>query len=225
MTIRSVASPPLGAPFAMSTLGAGARSLRAPATPSMVGRPSPGSKVPGWVTGPATGLGLDHVPPPLSDVDISSKADLPAEETVPMPNTYALPKLSVRTVHPSSGFRWLLLAAAPIGWMLHVSPPSDDTPTLSCAGAALPLFSWPAKSAQQTYTVPKKGLKDALSAQICSLSENVVWDWWETMTGGIHAAWSVAAAAALSVRDTAIASKPLNAVSERTALKFEVRLE
>src|SRR5438309_7984482 len=77
MTIRLVASAPVGAPLAMSTLGAGARSLRAPATPSMTGRPRTGSKTPGWVTGPATGVGLDHVPPPLVDVDISSKACLP----------------------------------------------------------------------------------------------------------------------------------------------------
>src|SRR2546430_1448394 len=69
MTIRLVASAPVGAPLAMSTLGAGARSLRAPATPSMTGRPRTGSKTPGWVTGPATGVGLDHVPPPLVDVD------------------------------------------------------------------------------------------------------------------------------------------------------------
>ena len=71
----------------MSTLGAGARSLRAPAMPSMVGRPRTGSTMPGWVTGPATGVGLDHVPPPLVEVDMSSKLPLPAEETVPMPKT------------------------------------------------------------------------------------------------------------------------------------------
>src|SRR5712664_3530641 len=105
MTIRSVASAPVGAPFAMSTLGPGARSLRAPAMPSSVGRPRPASKRPGWVTGPATGVGDDHVPPPLVEVDISSKLLWPAEDTVPMPKTYAVPLLSVRTVHPSSGFR------------------------------------------------------------------------------------------------------------------------
>src|SRR5437868_2782891 len=86
ITIRSVASAPVGAPLAISTLGAGARSLRAPAMPSMVGRPSPGSKRPGCVTGPATGTGDDQLDPPLSDVDISSKLDLPSEESVPIPN-------------------------------------------------------------------------------------------------------------------------------------------
>ena len=105
-----------------------------------------------------------------------------------------------------------------------MSPPSRDTPTLSGAGAALP-FSWPLNCAQQTYTVPKKRLDDALSAQTCSLSENVVLDCLEMTTGGFHAALMLAAAEATSsVRETAIASKPLNAASERVAPKFEVRL-
>src|SRR6476660_5914257 len=74
ITIRFVASAPVGAPFAMSTLGAGARSLRAPATPSITGRPSTGSIVPGCITGPATGEPFDQLLPPSGDVDISSKA-------------------------------------------------------------------------------------------------------------------------------------------------------
>src|SRR5881396_3731236 len=98
MTIRFVASAPDGAPFAMSTLGAGARSLRAPATPSITGRPSTGSITPGCVTGPATGVAFDQLLPPSVDTDISSKASCPCEDTVPTPNTYAAPWLSVRTV-------------------------------------------------------------------------------------------------------------------------------
>src|SRR3989475_11755875 len=90
MTMRSVASAPVGAPFAMSTLGAGARSLRAPATPSITGRPRAGSKTTGWVTGPSTGVGLDHDPPPLVDVDINSKLWLPAEDNVPMSDVCAV---------------------------------------------------------------------------------------------------------------------------------------
>ena len=70
---------------------------------------------------------------------------------------------------------------------VQVSPPSCETATCSGAGAALP-FSWPTNDAQQTYTVPKNGLDDALSAQICSLSENVVDDCRLISTGGIHAA-------------------------------------
>src|SRR5207302_10092695 len=120
MTMRFVASAPVGAPLAMSTLGAGARSLRAPATPSITGRPCTGSSTPGWVTGPTTGRGLDHDLPPLFDTDISSNACLPWLAEVPIPNTYALPWLSVRTVQPSGGLRWPLSAAAPRGGSLHV---------------------------------------------------------------------------------------------------------
>ena len=61
-------------------------------------------------------------------------------------------------------------------------------------GAALP-FSWPTNAAQQTYTLPKNGLDAALSAQICSLSENVVEDCFEMTTGAIQALLSPAAAA------------------------------
>src|ERR1700759_4304449 len=105
MTIRSVASAPLGAPLAMSTLGAGARSLRAPATPATTGGPWTGSNAPGWSTGPATVCGLDHVEPPLADRDMNSNGSLPPLTDVPTPNTYAAPGLSVRIVHPSSGLR------------------------------------------------------------------------------------------------------------------------
>src|SRR5437588_8965442 len=137
----------------MSTLGAGARSLRAPATPSITGRPCTGSVTPGWVTGPATGRNLDHVRPPFVDFDIISNVCFPFEEDVAMPNTYALPWLSVRIVQPSSGLRCELSAAALIWRSVQVSPPSWDTATCSGAGAALP-FSWPWNLAQQTYTVP-----------------------------------------------------------------------
>ena len=49
----------------MSMLGAGAKSLRAPATPSMTGRPWTGSNAPGWFTGPATGVNRDQFEPPF----------------------------------------------------------------------------------------------------------------------------------------------------------------
>jgi hypothetical protein len=48
--------------------------------------------------------------------------------------------------------------------------------------------------AQQTYTVPKKGLDCALSARICSLSLNVVEDCREMTTGSFHALLLPAAA-------------------------------
>src|SRR6266550_1742269 len=150
MTIRSVASAPVDAPFAMSTLGAGARSLRAPASPSITGRPRFGSMTPGCVTGPATPTGRDQVAPPLEEVDISSKDWCPCEDSVPTPKTYALPWLSVRIVQPSVGFRWLLLAAALIWCCVQVSPPSCETATCNGAGAAFGLISCPRKAAQQT---------------------------------------------------------------------------
>ena len=149
ITIRFVASVPVGAPFAMSTLGAGARSLRAPAMPSIVGRPRTGSRIPGCVTGPATGVGFDQVEPPFVDSDMSSNESFPSEETLPMPNTYAFPRLSVRIVQPSGGLCWPL-AAAELSWRCcHVAPPSRETAICSGAGAALP-FSWPTNAAQQT---------------------------------------------------------------------------
>ena len=105
-------------------------------------------------------------------------------------------------MQPSAGLRRPLFAAALIGCWLHVSPPSCETATTSGAGAALP-FSCPTNDAQQTYTVPKNGLDDALSAQTCSLSENVVVFCFETSTGSIHAAALPAAAACgLSERET-----------------------
>src|SRR3954449_10784734 len=108
ITIRFVASAPVGAPLAMSTLGAGARSLRAPATPSMTGRPCTGSNAPGWFTGPATGVGRLQLLPPLSEVDMSSNACLPAGTFVPTPKTYARPRLSVRIVSSDLGGRRII---------------------------------------------------------------------------------------------------------------------
>src|SRR5260370_14130395 len=117
-------------------------------------------------------------------------------------------RLSVRTVHPSMGLTWLLFAAAEIGCCVHVSPPSEETATSRGAAPSRPL---PLKFAQQTYTEPKNGLDDALSAHTCSLSENVVDDCMDASTGGIQPFLSPAAAAAtLSVRETPMASNPLN---------------
>src|SRR5437870_12029496 len=83
MTMRSVASAPVGAPLAMSTLGAGARSLRAPAIPSISGRPWTGSNVPGWLTGPTTGLAVDQLLPPSVERDISSNGPPPSDGAEP----------------------------------------------------------------------------------------------------------------------------------------------
>jgi len=72
--------------------------------------------------------------------------------------------------------------------------------------------------------LPNVGLEDALSAQICSLSENVVEDCLEITTGADHAAlFPSAADCTLSVRETAIPSKPLNVASSRVTPRFDVR--
>src|SRR5215831_8674297 len=126
-------------------------------------------------------------------------------------------------VQPSGGLRWPLLAAAEIWCCVHVAPPSRETATWSAAGAVLPLFSWPWNIAQQTYTLPKNGLDAALSAQICDLSEKVVFDCLDTTTGAIHELLlRMLVEVGLSMRETAIASNPLKLLP---AGKFEARLE
>ena len=73
--------------------------------------------------------------------------------------------------------------------------------------------------------MPKFGLDAALSAQICSLSEKRVEFCFVTITGLDQALFEPAIAPATSsVRDTATASNPLNAASERVAEKFATRL-
>src|SRR5207253_2671634 len=114
--------------------------------PSIVGRPSTGSMRPGCVTGPTTGTILDQLMPPSVERDISSNTCWPSEETVPIPKTYAVPVLSLRTVQPSAGLTWLLFAAPVSCCCLHVEPPSCETAMVSGAGPA-PLLR---KSAQQT---------------------------------------------------------------------------
>src|SRR6266567_6067308 len=218
-TMRSVAPDPSGAPLAMSTEGAHVRSLRAPAMPSSTGRPRTGSTSPGWVTAPGIWKGWLQLWPPSVELTRNSKCCF-VVGSVPMPKTNTLPWLSVRIVQPSSGWICPLLAAAVTCFCVHVLPPSVEVATISGAGVACP-FSWPRNEAQHTYTLPKNGLLEALSAQICSLSLKVVDDCLEMMTGAIHASALLAAAAVTSsVRETPIASKPLNASSERMALRF-----
>jgi hypothetical protein len=73
---------------------------------------------------------------------------------------------------------------------------------------------------------PKNGLEEALSAHTCSLSENRAAFCLLTMTGAFQLAWldTMALASPVdagpSIRDTAIASKPLNPCRPG---KFDVR--
>jgi len=82
------------------------------------------------------------------------------------------------------------------------------------------------KSVQHAYTLPKKGLVAVLSAHTPSLSLKVAaLVLVVTITGGIQALLvPEAAAARSSVRETAMASKPLKVVSVRSVLKLEARL-
>src|SRR6058998_1588667 len=92
-------------------------------------------------------------------------------------NTYTTPWLSVRTVQPERPkpcfvLKGLLLAAVTC-LCVQVSPPSVEVATTSGCGDAFPWLTL-RNEARQTYTCPKNGLLAALSAQICSLSLNVV---------------------------------------------------
>src|SRR2546430_16177788 len=136
--IRLVASAPVGEPLAMSTEGAVARSLRAPATPSSTGLPCTGSTTPGWVTAPGIRTGRPQFWPPLGEGTMYSKCSL-VVGSVPMPKTYTLPWLSVRIVQPSSGWICPLLAAAVTCFCVQGLPPSVGVATISGAGAARPL--------------------------------------------------------------------------------------
>src|SRR6516225_3127682 len=114
-------------------------------------------------------------------------------------------------VQPSGGLRWPLLAAAEICCCVQVVPPSRETATWRAAGAALP-FSWPWNFAQHTYTLPKKGLDAALSAQIWDLSEKVACDCLEMTTGDIHEPLlRMPVGLGLPMPTPAIASKPWKA--------------
>src|SRR5262249_39061314 len=145
ITIWLVASVPVGAPLAMSTLGPNARSLRAPATPSITGRPMTGSTTPG-LTAVATSVGPVKWAPPSVDLYIIWN-DVPPRR--PTPNAYTLPWLSVRTVQPSGWPLMPLSVAGPTCFRTQVLPPSVDRATISGVGNAVP-FSCPRKSAQQT---------------------------------------------------------------------------
>jgi hypothetical protein len=66
--MRSVASDPVGAPFAMSTEGAEERSLRAPPTPSSTQRPIDGSTALQESNADISVRGRVHVVPPSKDL-------------------------------------------------------------------------------------------------------------------------------------------------------------
>ena len=103
-TMRFVASVPVGAPFAMSTLGTDARSVRAPVYPSITHRPESGSTKKHGSVFVNSVLAFDQCLPPSADLNMI------CEPRVGSPlidgfwnfsaNRYATPWLSVRIVHP-----------------------------------------------------------------------------------------------------------------------------
>src|SRR5215217_6541383 len=152
----------------------------------------------------------------------------------PSQNTYTVPALSVRTVQPLAPLtRKKGRPDVDPGmfcrvWVLQVSPPSADV-ARSSVWAFDPALGPPTYLAKHTYALPKKSLVSALSAQICSLSANPAALWLPVITTGriqasFPAAPPAAAAAASSVRETPIASTPLNVDKRRLAEKFSVRL-
>src|ERR1700746_3134440 len=70
---------------------------------------------------------------------------------------------------------WMFVDALPTCRFVHVAPPSVDVETISTCETAPALdFSWLRNSSTHRYTFPKKGLEDALSAQIWSWSSTAV---------------------------------------------------
>src|SRR5215217_2524619 len=152
----------------------------------------------------------------------------------PSQKAYTVPSLSVRMVQPLCPLKSANgLPDVEPGMLTsvrfdQVSPPSVDLAT-SRVWALEPALGPPTYRAKHTYTLPKNSLLSALSAQICSLSANAAALWLPVITTGrIHAAFpaapAAAAATASSVRETPIASTPLNADAFRLAEKFSVRL-
>ena len=102
----------------------------------------------------------------------------------------------------------MLVAEVSWRWRQVLPPSREAESTIGCGGP--PTLR---KAVLQTYTLPKKRLDAALSAQMSSLSVSSAAFWRLTMTGSIQALWTPAAAAAtLSVRDTAAAEAPVNGV-------------
>src|SRR4051794_36890949 len=102
MTIWFDAPAPVGAPLAMSTDGAGLRSARAPATPSMTHRPIDGSNALHVSNAPNSGRARSQLRPPSVERDmiIWPSEALAGSKPYWKAKTYATPRESVRTVQP-----------------------------------------------------------------------------------------------------------------------------
>src|SRR6516165_1050925 len=135
-TISLVASVPVGAPLAMSTLGIAIRSFLAPAGPSLLQRPATGSKKKQEAFICMKSTGRSQVVPPLDDVTRVCAPSFDVLEKC-VKNAYTFPWLSVRTVHPS---RVLAALGGATECVFHVRPPSVDTATDGNRVKLLPLL-------------------------------------------------------------------------------------
>src|SRR6266545_4573496 len=133
-TIWLVASTPVGAPLAMSTLGDGPRSSRAPAMPSSTHRPMDGSKALHRSVAGNRRCALVQWRPPSNDLAMMWKPVPGNPKANWYANTYATPLLSVRIVQPDRPKPWGvtgLLVAGVIWCVVQLSPPSVDVATTS----------------------------------------------------------------------------------------------
>src|SRR6516225_10956691 len=123
-TISLVASVPVGAPLAISTLGIAIRSFLAPAGPSLLQRPATGSvkKQEAFICMKSTGR--PQLSPPVVDFTMVC---VPLFEVLEkcVKKSYTFPWLSVRTVQP---WKVALVVVGGATWcVFHVTPPSADT--------------------------------------------------------------------------------------------------
>src|SRR5919198_3524862 len=140
-TIMLVASAPVGAPLAMSTLGAAARSVRAPVNPSITHRPDSGSmKKQGSVIRNSV-RGLVQWTPPSNDCSSTWAPWVGSPVSAGFwnisANTYTTPWLSVRTVHPDSPNSVGPRPPVPAGvtcLVRQLLPPSGEVAIISGAG-------------------------------------------------------------------------------------------
>src|SRR5262249_1845026 len=136
---------PLGAPFAMSTLGPAERSVRAPANPSMTHRPYTGSTKKQGSVFCRMICAFVKLWPPSVDVNMTWKPCVGSPTSVGFSNisanTWTTRVLSVRMVHPLSPNRFGPLPLVPAGvicFVLHVLPPSAENENVSGTGKVPP---------------------------------------------------------------------------------------
>src|SRR5581483_3007502 len=134
-TMALVAPWPVGAPLAMSTLGAADRSIRAPAKPSITHRPSTGSTKKHGSVMATVSCSLVQCTPPSNDLNIACAGAGPPKR---VRNRYTTPWLSVLIVQPSRNPNFRNELPPPelpgICRWTHVVPPSAEDATMIGTG-------------------------------------------------------------------------------------------